>query len=104
MVHESNKCRVIDRAAGFPAQQHRLLPIVKTLLGHSLKMAEGVLMPPDQGEELAVGGKVNVLPPGKAQDIGEAENLGFAASGKSDRIGAPIHLSLEPGIGLKSHD
>jgi len=80
MGHESDECGVIDRAAGFPAQKDRFLPIVKTLLWHSLKMAEGVLMPPDQGEELAVGGKVNVLPPGKAQDVGEAEDLGLAAS------------------------
>jgi hypothetical protein len=49
-------------------------------------MAEGVLMAPDQGEELAVGGKVDILPPGKAQDIGETKNLCLAGSGIKGRV------------------
>jgi len=66
MGNEGDECRVVDRAAGFPSQQHRFLPVVQTLLRNPLKMAEGILMPADQGEELAVGGKVDILPPGKA--------------------------------------
>jgi hypothetical protein len=104
MGNEGDEGRVVDRAAGFPAQQDGFLPVIQTLLRNSLKMVKGVLMPADQGEKLTVGGKVDILPPGKAQDIGETEHLGLADSGKRDGVGAPIHLTLDPGFCLKSHD
>jgi len=66
MGNEGDECRVVDRAAGFPSQKDCFLPVVQTLLRNPLKMVEGVLVPADQGEELSVGGKVDILPPGKA--------------------------------------
>ncbi len=61
-------------------------------------------MTADQGEKIAVGGKINVLSSGKAKDVGETKNLALAASSKGDRIGAPIHLPLNPWLCLKSND
>jgi hypothetical protein len=104
MGNEGDEGRVVDRAACFPSQKDCFLPVVQTVLRNPLKMVEGVLVPADQGEELAVGGKVDILLPGKAQDIGKTENLGLAGSGEGDGVGAPIHLTLDPGICLKSDD
>src|SRR5512142_2819776 len=94
MGNKGGKRRIEDRPAALPAQHHGLLAIVQTLLGHAPKVLESILMPADEGVEISVRRKVEVLPPGEGQDIGKALHLALAGSGERDRIGTPVHLSL----------
>jgi hypothetical protein len=102
MGDEGGKGRIEDRPAALPAEHHRLFAIIKTLPGHSPKVLEDILMSSDQGIEIPVGRKVDVLPSGKTQDVRKALHLALATMGKGDRIGTPIHLPLPPRFRLKS--
>jgi hypothetical protein len=70
MGDEGGKAGVEDRPSAFPSEHHRLFAIVQTLLGYFPKVLEGILMSEDQAIEITVGRKVEVLPPGEAQDVG----------------------------------
>ena len=96
MIMRNKRCKggIEDRPATFPSEHHRLFAIIETLPGYSSKVLEGILMSSNQAIEVMVGRKVDVLPPGEAQDIGEALHLALAAMGEGNRIGTPIHLAL----------
>ena len=87
-----------------PAQNHRLLPVVEAGEGNSLEIREGVLVPANQGEELAVEGEIQVLPARMAQNIGKAENLPPSLLDEAYRVRAPVHLPLPAGFRFESHD
>jgi hypothetical protein len=57
----------------------------------------------DKTIEVAVGRKIDILPSRKAQNVGKAQHGFFAAFGKIDRVGAPVHLSLLTRLRLESH-
>ena len=49
-------------------------------------------------------GKLDELPPRETQDVGEAEDIALARAGERDRVGAPVHLPLDSGVGFKADD
>ena len=75
MGDKGRKRGIEDRPSAFPSEHHRLFVVVKAFPGHSPKVLEGILMSSDQAVEVTVDRKVDVLPPGEAQDIGEALHL-----------------------------
>jgi len=102
MSDKGNKGWVMDRPAGLPSKHNRLLAVIKALFGDTPKIGKGILMSPDQGVEIPMKGKVNIMSPGKTRDVRETQNLAFACAGKFNGVRTPIHLPLTAGLCLKS--
>ena len=102
MGDEGNKGWVMDRTSCLPSKHNRLLAVIKALFGDTSKIQKGILMPPDQGVEVLMDGKVNIMPSGEGQNIGKTLHLALACAFESNEVRAPIHLTLPPGFCLKS--
>ena len=72
MGNEGGEGRIDHRPARLPAQDDRFLAVVETLGGRARKMGEGILVAADQGEKIPPRGEVDEMPPGEAEDVGEA--------------------------------
>ena len=103
MRNEGREGGIEDRPSAFPSEHNRLFVIVEAFPRHSAIILEGILMPSDQGVKVTVYRKVDILPSGEAQDIGEALYLALTGTGEGDRIRAPIHLPLLPGFRFKPY-
>ena len=101
MRDERGERGVEDRPAALPSQDNRFFVVVQTLFRDSLKVLEGVLMPPDQTVVVMTRREVDVLSARKAQHIGETLHRTAAGPGKAQRIGAPIHLPLSARVRFK---
>ena len=69
MGNEIDKGGVENRPARFPAQQDRLFSVIQALARAPAEIPKRVLMTPDQGEKITVPGEIDILPPGKSQDV-----------------------------------
>jgi len=58
----------------------------------------------NQGEKIPLRGKVDVMPAGEPQDVGKALDRSFAGLQELDGVRAPVHLSLQAGLGLEADD
>lgn len=86
--------RIEDRSTCFPAQNHSFLAVIEALSRNPTKMAECILMSPDQREEVTTRREVDELPTGKPKDIGKTLNFLESFPLESDLVWAPVHLSL----------
>ena len=101
---EGNESGIEDRASRFPAQDDGLFIVIETLTGQAAKILEGIPVAADEGEEVSLQGKIDIVPPRKAQDIGETEDGCLPSLLEVDGIGAPVHLPLDAALGLKAND
>ena len=93
----SNKCRkrrIIYRLSRFPAQYNGLFVIIQTLPGRAVEVKKAVLVASNQGKEMPAQGKIDILPPGKAQNIRKTIDHDLAAALEINGIWTPVHLSL----------
>ena len=66
---ESDEGGVVDGAGGFPAKKDCFFPVIEPLPGDSAEVFEGIQMAADQGEEIAMLSKIDVLSSGESQDV-----------------------------------
>ena len=61
-------------------------------------------MSADEAIEVTACREVDILPPGEAENIGEALDRALACPGEGDRVGAPVHLALDSWTCFKPDD
>lgn len=103
MGDKGHKRRIVYGLAALPSQDDRFFIIIQAGLWQATKVCKGILMSSNQCMEFSVCCKIDVLPSGKAQNVREAKDCGFAGFNKRDRIGAPVHLALSPGNCFKAN-
>lgn len=104
MGDEGNEGGIIDGASGLEAEHNGFLPIIETVAWNAAKKVESIPVTSDEGVEVTMESKINVLSAGESQDIGKAEDYGFAALQEWYGVGTPIHLPLNPRVCLKPKD
>jgi len=101
---EGDESGIEDRTLRLPAQDHRLFTIVEALAGQAAKILEGVPVTTDERVEIAMEGKIDIVPSRKGQDVRETEDGSLASLLEVDGIGAPVHLPLDSAIRLETND
>ena len=81
-----------------------LLSIIEAMSGNAAKIVEGIPVLSDQGVEVPMHRKIDVLSAGEGQDVGKAEHHGLAGPGEGNGVRAPVHLPLGSGLGLEADD
>ena len=102
MGDEGDKRGIKDRTHRLPAEHHRLFSVVEAFIGRAAKVLEGIPVPPDERVEIPGRDEVDILSPGKPQDVGKAQHRGFSGTHERDGIRAPVHLPLLAGLGLEA--
>ena len=99
---EGQEAGVVDRFVVFVAGHHDLHVVVETCGCHAAQVFEGPHVLSDRGLHVGGGREAQVLPPRIAQHV--TEQVHFAATFLSEvqRVDGVVHLSLDPGTGLKT--
>ena len=100
--NEADESGIENGTVGLPSQYDGLLAIVEALCGNAFKVFERVPVPANQRVEVPVHSEIDILPSGKAENIGVTDHLGLSCSLERDRVRTPIHLALFPGFRLKT--